>query len=124
MKRSAFMTVAAVVAFLFGLGFLLAPAWTMSTYGITLEVPGQWIGRYLGSAFVGIAVLTWLARKAEAGEALRAVMLGDFVLSLLGLVVAIFDAASGLGNSLVWTTVLIYVFLTVGFGYYHFLNPD
>jgi hypothetical protein len=124
MKRSSFMTVAAVVAFLFGLGFLLAPAWTMSTYGITLEVPGQWIGRYLGSAFVGIAVLTWLARKAEAGEALRAVMLGDFVLSLLGLVVAIFDAASGLGNSLVWTTVLIYVFLTVGFGYYHFLNPD
>ena len=123
MKRSTFMAIAAVLAVVFGLGFILDPAQTMSFYGVTLETAGQWIGRYLGSAFIGIGVLTWLARNAEPGEGQRAVMLGDFVLSVLGLVVAILDAISGLGNALVWSTVVIYVFLSVGFGYFQFFEP-
>ena len=123
MKRSTFMAIAAVLAVVFGLGFILVPAQLMSIYGITLETAGQWTGRYLGSAFIGISVLTWLARNAEPGEGLRAVVLGDLVLSVLGLVVAILNAISGLGNALVWSTVVIYLFLTVGFGYCQFVEP-
>lgn len=123
MKRSTFMAIAALLAVVFGLGFILVPAQLMSIYGITLATAGQWVGRYLGSAFLGIGVLTWLARNAEPGEGLRAVVLGDLVLSVLGLVVAILDAISGLGNALVWSTVVIYLFLTVGFGYFQFVEP-
>ncbi len=114
---STFMTIAAVLAVVFGLGFILAPAWTMSSYGVTLEVPAQWMGRYFGSALIGIGVLTWLARNAESGEGLRAVILGNLVGAVLGLVVAILDAITGVGNALVWLNVMIYLFLTVGFGY-------
>ena len=123
MKLGTFMAIAAVLALLFGLGFILVPAQLMSTYGVTLETAGQWIGRYLGSAFIGIAVLTWLARNATQGEALRAVVLGDFVLSATGLVVAVLDSIYGSGNALVWSTVAIYLFLTVGFGYFQFVKP-
>ena len=123
MSRSLFMTIAAVVAALFGLAFILVPAQLMSFYGVTLEAGGQWVGRYLGSAFIGIAALTWLARNAPAGEALRAVVLGDFVVSVTGLVVAVFDRIYGTGNALVWSTVVIYAFLTVGFGYFQFVKP-
>ncbi len=124
MKLNTFMAIAAVLAFVFGLGFLLFPAQVMSLYGVTLEAGGQWVGRYLGSAFLGVSVLTWLARNAEKDGALRAILLGVFVLSITGLAVAILDVIYGPGNALVWSTVAIYLFLTVGFGYFTFVKPD
>jgi hypothetical protein len=124
MGRSTFMTISALLALVFGLGFILVPAWTMSSYGIALDVPGQWMARYLGSAFIGIAVLTWLARNVERSEGLSAVMLGAFVVSITGLVVAFLDALAGRGNGLHWLNVVIYLFLTVGWGYFQFVASD
>ncbi len=123
MKLSTFMPIAAVIALGFGLAFILVPTQTMSLYGVVLEEAGQWLGRYLGSAFIGIAVLNWSARKAPEGEALRAVVLGDFVLSVTGLIVAVLDVIYGSGNALVWSTVVLYLFLTLGFGYFQFAKP-
>ena len=115
------MSIAAVVAFLFGLAFLLAPAQTMSMYGVTLDISGQYVGRYLGSAFLGIAVVTWFARNAKPkDEAMRAIILGDFILCITGFVTSLFDKFYGPGNNLVWSTVIIYLLLAVGFGYYQF----
>jgi len=117
MKRSTFMVIASVVALVFGVAFLVVPAWLMSLYDVTLQPGGEWVARYFGSALTGIAVLTWLARKAPEGEALRAVLVGDLLLSLIGLVVAVLDALSGTANALVWLNVVIYLLLTSGFGY-------
>ena len=124
MGRSTFMSIAAIVAAVFGVAFILVPAGLMSAYGITLDAAGQWVGRYLGSAFIGVAVLTWLARDVEKGEALRAILLGDFILSATGLVVGTLDAIYGPGNALLWSTVVIYLFLTVGFGYFQFVKSE
>jgi hypothetical protein len=123
MKFNTFMAIAAVIAFLFGLGFLLLPEQVLASYGVTLETAGQWVARYLGSAFIGISVLTWLARNAEKGPALRAIVLGFFFLGATGLVVAILDLIYGAGNALAWSTVAVYLFLAVGFGYYQFVKP-
>lgn len=118
-----FMAIAAVLALVFGVLFLLIPAQLMSFWGFTLAENGLWVARYLGSAFIGIGLLTWVARRAAHGNALRGAVLGDFVCSALGLVVAILQATMGSGNALVWLIVAIYVFLTVGFGYYQFVKP-
>ena len=123
MKLRTFMAIAAVLALVFGLAFVLIPAQLMSLYGVTLEAGGQWVGRYLGSAFLGIGVLTWLARNTTQGEALRAIVLGDFVTSATGLVVAVLHGIYGPGNALLWSTVAIYLFLTLGFGYFQFVKP-
>lgn len=124
MKLSTFLAIASVLALVFGLAFLLVPAQLLSLYGVTLEAAGQWIGRYLGSAFLGLAVLTWLARNAPEGGALRAIVLGGFVLSVTGLIVAVLDGLYGLGNALVWSTVAIYLLLTLGYGYFQFAKPQ
>ncbi|MBI4187983.1 MAG: hypothetical protein HY529_02130 [Chloroflexi bacterium] len=123
MKLSIFMAIGAVLALVFGLAFILVPTQTMLLYGITLEAGGQWLGRYLGSAFIGIAVLTWRARKAPQGDALSAVILGDLAVSVTGLIVAVLNKISGTGNALVWSTVAIYLFLTLGYGYFQFVKP-
>ena len=123
MKLGTFMAIAAVAALLFGLAFLLVPASLLSLYGITLDPSAQWVARYLGSAFLGIAALTWLGRAATSGPGLRAILVGDFVISITGLVVAVFDRLYGPGNLLVWATVVIYLLLSLGFGYFVFMKP-
>lgn len=123
MKLNTFLAIAAVLALVFGLAFILVPGQLMTFYGISLEEAGQWVGRYLGSAFLGVAVLTWQARQASDRTAIRAILLGDLVVSLTGLVVAVLDAIFGPGNALVWSTVAIYLFLTGGFGYFVVVRP-
>ena len=123
MKLGTFMAIAAVIAFIFGLAFILVPVQTMAMYGVTLDESGQWLGRFLGSAYIGIAVVGWFARNAAQNGALRAIVLGFFVLSITGLIVAVLDGLSGSGNALVWSTVVIYLFLALGFGYFQFKKP-
>jgi len=123
MKLNTFLTVAAILAALYGLGFILIPAQTLGLYAITLSVNGLFVARYLGSAFLGVAVLTWMARSLTSQQALRPIMLGDFVISLTGLVVAVWDAFAGGANTLRWATVIIYLFLALGFGYFQFVAP-
>lgn len=121
MKLNTFLAIGAVLAVIYGLGFLLVPAQTIGLYGITLDVNGLFVARYLGSAFLGVAVLTWMARSLTSQEALRPIILGDFVISVTGLVVAVWDAFAGAGNALSWATVVIYLFLSLGFGYFQFI---
>jgi hypothetical protein len=51
---------------------------------------------------------------------MRAIILGDFVLCITGFIASLFDVFYGAGNNLVWTTVLVYLLLGVGFGYFQF----
>ena len=118
------MAIAAVIAFIFGLSFILVPSQLLSMYGETLGITGQWVARYLGSAFIGIGVVNWFARNAAYNGAMRAIVLGTFVLAITGLIVAVLDLINGAGNALSWLTIAVYVFLTLGFGYFQFTKPE
>jgi len=116
------MTVTAVGSLLFGLAYLLAPASVASLYGITLDPSSQY-PRYFGSALLGFAAILWLGRKVTSGPALRAILVGGFVASITGLVVAVFQALNGPGNALVWSAVVIYLLLSLGFADFVFRTP-
>jgi hypothetical protein len=123
MKFSTFMIIASILGLIFGLGFILFPVQLMASYGVTLSDGGLWVSRYLGSAFIGIGLVAFLARNAGHSETLGAIVLGNFVLSLTGLVVAFLDSLLGTGNALTWLNVVIYLFLSLGFGYFQFIQP-
>jgi branched-subunit amino acid ABC-type transport system permease component len=116
------MTVTAIGSLLFGLAYLLIPASLASLYGIPLDSSDLY-PRYFGSALIGFAAVLWLARKVPSGPALRAVLVGGFVASILGLLVAVFQALDPIGNTLEWSTVLIYFLLALGFGDFVFRTP-
>ena len=124
MKLGTFMAIAAVIAFVFGLAFILVPSQLVSMYGETLDLPGQWVARYLGSAFIGIGVMNWFARNAAYNGAKRAIVLGFFVLAITGLIVAVLDLIYVAGNTLSWLNIAVYLFLTLGFGYFQFMKPE
>ena len=123
MKLGTFMAIAAVIAIVYGLAFILVPVQTIELYGSTLDESGLWVARYLGSAFIGIVVISWFARNAAYNGAMRAIVLGFFVLSITGLIGAVLDVIYGSGNALLWITVVIYLLLALGFGYFQFTKP-
>ena len=123
MRLTLTMTVAAVGALLFGLAFLLVPANLLSLYGIALDPSNQYVARYFGSALLGLAAVNWLGRSATSGPGLRAILVGGFVVSITGLGAAIFELLYGAGNTLVWSTVVIYFLLSLGYGDFVFRTP-
>lgn len=123
MKLNLFILIAAILGFIFGLGFLLMPVQSIAPYGVDLSqnITGQFLSRYLGSAFVALAVTWVMARGAKSEDALKkAGLLGGLVLGVTGLIVAIWDSIAGVGNSLTWINAVIYAFLTIGFVYFYF----
>jgi len=116
------LAVTAIGSLLFGLAYLLVPDAMASLYGITLDPSSQY-PRFFGSALLGFAALLWLARKVTSGPALRAVLIGSFVASLTGLVVAVIQALDSAGNALEWSSVVIYFLLSLGFGDFVFRTP-
>ena len=124
MKLGTVFTVNAIVALLFGLGFVLVPEATLAPYGVTTDQAGIDIARLFGAAVLGYAVLTWSARKSEESAARRAIVLALFLSFSIGLVVTVVNQLSGVANALGWSTVAIYLLFALGYGYFQFAQPS
>lgn len=120
MKIRTFGLIAAIVAFLFALGFLLIPDTVMGFYGIDLNESERFICRYFGSALLGLSVTWWVSRKARnLDEAMIAVMMGALCVSVTGFLVGLWDALFGPANNLTWINPVIYLLLSLGFLYFY-----
>jgi hypothetical protein len=123
MKRSTFVLIGSIIAAIFGIGFLISPNGALTAYGVKMDPVGVFIGRYFGSALIGVAITWFLASRTSTSEGLlRAGLFGGFALGITGLVVAVWDGIAGTANSFVWINTVIYAFLTVGFAYFSFLK--
>jgi hypothetical protein len=124
MKLRNLMVVKAIVCLGFGILFLAIPGQLMSVYGVTLQEGGILMARLYGASLVGNLMLTWFSRNDPGSEALRAAVLGLFVYDAIGLIVAVLAMLSGVMNALGWSVVAIYLFLSVGYGYFYLVKPS
>ncbi|MCJ7668089.1 MAG: hypothetical protein MUP04_07405 [Anaerolineae bacterium] len=124
MKLSNLMVIKAIVCLVFGILLVLVPAILLSLYGVTLGPGGVFMARLYGASLVGNLMLSWFARNAVDSEARQAIVLDLFVYDAIGFVVALLAQLSGLMNPLGWSIVVIYLFLTLGFGYFQIAKPS
>jgi hypothetical protein len=122
MKLNMFMVIVAVVAGLFGLGFVFIPDQVMSYYGTTPDASAHYMAQLLGAALLGFAVILWLCKDVDDSPARQAILLGLFVAEGIGFVVALITQLGGGINALGWSTVLIYLLFALGFGYFRFIK--
>jgi hypothetical protein len=80
------------------------------------------MGRLYGAALIGIVMLTWYARDANESKARRALILDMFVYDAIGLIVAINAIITGVLNLMGWGIVVVYLFFTVGYGYFWYVK--
>jgi hypothetical protein len=109
----------AVLAFGFGIAFVVAAEPTMAMYATEgspgLPPGGLLVTRLLGAAFIGYGVITFQARDEADSPGRRAIALGLVVGSVIGGVIAALGVTSGAANALGWSTVAIYLLLAAGF---------
>jgi hypothetical protein len=116
--RTLFM-ISAIIAVLLGLALILVPASVMNSYGVEVNDTAIFMARLLGAADLGIGIIAWLVKDSPGSGDLRAILLGFFVGNLLGFVISLVSMLQGVGNALGWITVVIYLLLALGFGYFY-----
>ena len=123
MKLSNLLVVNAIVALVYGISFVLAPATVLSLYGMTQGPSEALAGQYFGVALIAIGLLTWFARNVADSEAQRAIILALLIADVIGVIVSVLGTVSGPMNAVGWSAVGIYVLLALGFGYFQFMKP-
>ena len=120
-----FLTAASIIAFVFGLGFVLIAQPLVSLYNVKLDASGVFIGQLYGATLIGFGALNWFARKATDSKALQAIVLANLVGDALGFVIALAGQLTSVGgiNQLGWSTVALYLLLALGFAYFQFVKP-
>jgi len=124
MSISLLMTINAVVAVIFGIGFVVSPGATLALYGISPDAAFRLVAQLFGAALIGFAVLTWSARNAKASDSRKAIVLALFVSDGLGFILSVIGQLQGIPNALGWLNVVIYLLLALGFGYFQFIKPS
>lgn len=119
MLLNTFLKIHAIIALVFGLGFLLIPATILSFYTeVELNEAGTFMSRLFGSAILTYAAVLWFASDTPDSEAKRAIVKGFFLSMLVGLGVALHFQLTGPINALGWSTVALYAFLSFSYWRY------
>ncbi|MGD2166407.1 MAG: hypothetical protein PVH50_12860 [Anaerolineae bacterium] len=116
------MVIKAIVCLGSGPVLLFLPGRLLTLLGSSFGPGAAITAREYGASLLGNLMLTWFARHAEESVARRAIVLDLFVYDAVALVATLLIQLSGGLNALGWGIVAIYLFFTVGFGY--FLLPQ
>lgn len=123
MRLRTLLLIGGLLGLVFGLGFLLAPRAVLSLYGVPGDPPVVLMARFFGAALAQVGLILYLIREVGDPRTQRGVVLGSFLGSLAGLVVALTAQFWGLVNGLGWSTVAIYGLLLLGYGSFIFGKP-
>jgi hypothetical protein len=118
------MIIKAAVCLVFGILLLAIPDTLLSVFGGVLGDAGMFTAREYGAALFGNLFLCWFAKDAGESEARRAIILALFVYDLIGFIVTTLTVFAGVLNLLGLSIAFIYLFFTLGFGYFLVKSPD
>lgn len=120
MKRSIFLTIAAIIPGLFGLVMIFFPDKMLSNsligeINLATRIVTQWVG--FGAFSLGL--INFLSRNDPGSTTLNALMIGNIVFHSLGLVLDIYDYSIGIMKlSGLITGLVPHSILIIGFVYY------
>lgn len=123
MRLRTLLLIGGLLALIFGIGFLLFPQALLRLYGIAPDPAIVLMSRFFGAALVQIGLVLYLIRDVGDLRTQRGVVIGSFLGSLAGLVVALTGQFWEVVNSLGWSTVAIYGLLLIGYGSFIFGKP-
>ncbi len=123
MKLTTLLVFNAIVALVYGVGFVLVPATVLTLYGATVSPSANLVGQLFGVTLIGIGLICWLARNVTDPGAQRAIVLAQLIATVIGAIVAVMGTISGVMNAVGWSAVVIYLLLALGYAYFQFAKP-
>ena len=125
MSYKVLFVINALVAVVFGLGFLIKPDIALPLLGVTEQYASTvWAARFFGSAMLALGLVLWFAKDADANVQ-KGMGWALLISTLVGLVVTL--AATFASNAVLrqnaWIPVVIYILFGLGYGFMIFLQP-
>jgi hypothetical protein len=124
MKLKVLFVITAIIAFVFGVLFVILPAQVYSLYAIESGSGLNYMGQLFGAALIAIGLISWQSRNAADSDARKAIILAFFIADGIGFVIALIGQLNEVVGPLGWLTVAIYFLLSLGFGYFQFSKPS
>jgi hypothetical protein len=94
MKLKLFLTLSAIICFLFGLPSLLFPFEATAQFGMTLQPESSLVVRSLGGMILSMGVLYFLVRHENESLLLKKILFYSAVAHILGLAVTLYGMAA------------------------------
>ncbi|MFC1481238.1 hypothetical protein ACFL6E_03210 [Candidatus Neomarinimicrobiota bacterium] len=115
----------AILSLIFGLSFIFFSALSMDFFGVMeMRAAGVLMGRLLGGALVGMAVIAWYAQSLGAGEGRTAIVNGFIVTDALGFIITLMAVLENVINDMGWISVIVYLLLALGFIYFQYFKAS
>jgi hypothetical protein len=99
---------------------LITPGTQLSLYGISPEPGANYMAQWAGLGSVVVALLAWFARDISDYQARRSIIVTLTVYFIIGSVISILGATSGLINLTGWILTIICLLFTVVYSYFLF----
>lgn len=119
MKRSTFILISAILAGMFGLMMLAAPGQMIKNMTSGADPSACHVLQWAGCMLLSIATINFLSRNDDGSPALRAVMIGNIFMHVLGLAIDFYQYNTGfvIMSGLV-SGLVVHLLLIAGFAYY------
>jgi len=118
MKFNQLMIIKALVCLFFGVLLMIIPDILLSIFGATLYAGGMFTAREYSSALFGNMLLCWFARNSAESDARKAIIIALFSYDFIAFIMTTITVITGVLNILGWLIVFVYLFFTIGFGYF------
>ena len=124
MKRSAFMVIAAILPVFFGVSMAFNPGQMLDMMAIPTNDSSRAILQWMACPLVAVGVMNFLARNDAGSPALRALMIGNILVHVLGMIVDIAQYQQGIIKMQgVAFGAVVHIVLTAGFAFYYSRLP-
>ena len=107
--------IAAVYGFFIGLSAFLAPATMASMGGLAASSGLLMTVRFMGVANIGLALIAWLVRNADASKARDGITLGFTIFFALHALTSLYGQFTDTSTSLHWVMATLQGLIAVGF---------
>ena len=89
------LTVAAILSFLYGIGFMLLPGQLSSLYDVELTHSGRYVAQMYGATLFCFGLLNWFARDFQGGHIRRSLLTANTLAAALGFVFSLIAQLGG-----------------------------
>jgi hypothetical protein len=118
MSVKLYLTIAAVVAILYALAFLIIPVQASLFFSDFAEARSVLYLRFCGAAVLAWGLIVWFARDFREWYPLRSVLIGSVVGLAINLIINLVATMQGWLNANAWGSTVVLFLLLLG-GIYH-----
>jgi len=123
MSYKVIFVINALVALVFGVGFLAVPTMALKQFGVDEYASTKLLLQFFGTGLLTIGLLAWFAKNVTDAGVQKGMGVGMLIGALAGLVMSIIGMATGSIRILGWVAAVVYGIFVLGYAFLLFLKP-